>query len=408
MIDEAALEILPAPYFETLWEQVHHPHFATHILHLERAAYTHFQCTQCGDCCRSGWKIHLSKAYYDQWFEVFDNHPSGRFRAPFTPYVHGQTEERYAEMRRTTDQACIFLEPDQSCFIHGHYGEEALSHVCRTYPRGHKSIQNFFSTRVLLHSCEAVPPLLADHRELLYGWLEHDTREQFNAQNFVLTDHLTPAHNFLWLGLCFDVLRSAYPTAVFQRWRYLLQQLQGILPQDVSQSQARHWRWLNNQLQAQMPLVFVNPPAPEQVSRALDWMCRVIPHPACVAWLQSLEALPPLSSASCQVLNQHLQNYLEDRLLAVCYGDLFWGAANFWEQNLMLLLSAVAVQTLARYYAHHDNDALHIHHLERASIHWTKVVEQRNHLLQDFRVQGISSATATTAMETLLALTPLQ
>ncbi len=411
-MSEEALPLSPLnpPYFDHLHQLTQDPRFTQDVLHVEPTSFTQFQCTQCGDCCTSSWGIHLSQSYYHTWYDTFDKHPSGRFKTPFVRYDNA-TPEVYASMRRDAQNRCIFLEPDNSCYIHAHHGEEALSFVCRVYPRGHKTLQNFFSTRVLLESCEAVPDTLAQHPGFQFAWRSPNPAYQTNAHNFYQPDHLQAHCNFLWLGLSFDVLNAEAPSSVFQRWRCFLELLSESLPDDVSHSQLSHWQHIAHQIHARLPLYFPLPQDADTYARALQWLIRILPHPRCAAWLQQLhqqgQELPPLSSEEEACLNGYMQRYLENRLLGIAYGDLFWGQANFWEQNLMVLLAAVSIQTLARYHAHQQQEPLQTHHLQRASVNWTKVTEQRRNLMEQFRVKAIHQVTAQHALQILLALTPL-
>lgn len=407
----ALLTPLEAPYFEHCKALIEAPDFSTKVLHLERTAFEHFQCTQCGDCCTSAWGIHLSQNYYTQWYDFFDQHPSGRFRQPFTLKAN-PTPEHYADIRRLDNYRCLFLEADHSCYIHRHHGEQALSEVCRAYPRGHKRVQNFFSTRLLVDSCEAVPDVLAAHPGFQYRWVPRDPEQHLDCHSFQVAAHLPAAQNFLWLGLGFDTLAAPAPLSVFQRWRLYQEVLKETLPEDVSQGQRAHWDHIHRQMTARLPLDFPSPPDPQHTLRALQWMARVMPHPSATRWLKERyaqhKALPALSLEETSVLYTYLQHYLENRLLGICYGDLFWGKANFWEQNLMLTLSAVAIQTLARYYAATSQTPLDVHHLQRASVLWSKKAEQQRDLPAKLSVQGIATRTAHHAIGTLLALTPLQ
>lgn len=411
MTDSIQLIPLQSPYFDQFYSLIEHPNFATQVLHVERTAFRYFQCTQCGDCCTSAWRIHLPEAYYKKWYAFFDEDPSGRFRQPFVTHP-SPTAEQYADIRRLTNHRCIFLEPDNSCYIHRHHGEEALSEICRSYPRGHKRVQNLFSTRVLLESCEAVPDVLAAHKGLFYAWVKAAPYYHIDSHNFNVPDHLPAYQNFLWLGLAFDLLLASSPGSVFQRWLFFEAVLKENLPQQVSETRLAHWQQIQRHIQARLPLHFPVPPLAEDIHRALKWMMRVMPLPQCTSWLKTLLdqelSLPDLASAEQNVLNDYLQTYLENRLLGICYGDIFWGEANFWEQNLMLVLSAVAVQTLARYYAHQSQSPLQAHHLQRASVLWTKEAEQRRELLTNLSVKGVSSAATSQAIRTLLSLTPLQ
>jgi Fe-S-cluster containining protein len=411
MMDPLSLKPLEAPYFEQLQALIQHPNFKTEVLHVERTAFDHFQCTQCGDCCTSAWGIHLSQRYHTEWYSFFDQHPSGRFRQPFilNPVP---TAAHYADIRRLDNHRCLFLEPDNSCYIHRHHGEEALSEVCRLYPRGHKRVQNFFSTRLLVDSCEAVPDVLAAHPGLQYGWLPRDPHQHLDSQNFNVAKHLPADQNFLWLGLGFDVLAAPTPASVFQRWRLYQEVLKAILPEAINESTSAHWELVHRQIKAQLPLYFPLPLAAKDTQRALQWMIRVMPHPPATQWLQNLsrqqKGLPALSNQEQSTLHQYLQIYLENRLLGICYGDLFWGKANFWEQNLMLTLSVIAIQTLARYYASESQTCLAVHHLQRASVHWSKKAEQQRGLLAKLSIKGVTAHTASQAIQILLALTPLQ
>lgn len=95
-----------------------------------------YSCLRCGDGCRTfnvplgpGERDTLKKLDWAGKEEHLDGAPPAQRLAP-----PGQ-EARWC-LRRRNDGACIYLDDDNLCLIHKHFGAEAKPLMCRLYPFG--------------------------------------------------------------------------------------------------------------------------------------------------------------------------------------------------------------------------------------------------------------------------------
>ncbi len=399
------MNTLEAPFFEKFSALVQSPEFSDKVLHVESGAYENFACTLCGDCCNSPWKISLHQSYYEEWFDFFNTHENPRFHEPFVKRKK-PTESDYADMRRVEGtHRCIFLEPDNSCYIHAHHGEEALSSVCREYPRGHKRIQDMLSSRILLGSCEAVVDVWNQPQHFFYEWVDRSPEKKVHAKNFQLPFHLRVPQHFLWVGLCLDVLSAPAPASPLQRWLVLQEVLQD-LPEDVSRLAEGHWLYLHTQTLQKLAFAFPVPPNDAEYAEAGQLLVDLLPHVHATGWLNTLmdrgERLPLLTEAEKEISHHYFKNYMQNRVLSIGLGDLFWGEVNFWEQNLALVAEVLIIQTMARYHAIQEQLPLAQHHLQRATVNVAKILSQTRQTLDNLNIKGVSMTGAQHAMRILL------
>ena len=90
-----------------------------------------FECTSCGKCCASGWKVPVNQ----QAREVIE---ASQVYAEVKKegYLPLQiADDRKASIGRQANGACVFLAEDDLCNLHREVGLEKKPVVCRTYPR---------------------------------------------------------------------------------------------------------------------------------------------------------------------------------------------------------------------------------------------------------------------------------
>lgn len=406
----APLQPLQAPYFEHLQRLVAELRAnPDQILELEGDSFAAFDCIQCGDCCQLPWNIHVTQAYYEQWYACFDQHPSGRFSEPFK-LLDEPTPQNYASMRRKPgSHACIFLEDDDSCFIHTNHGVEALSQICRVYPRQSKYVGDQFAMRALLHSCRAVPELELKHPGISYR-LQPIGGGPMRVQVPQPPDHPGRDETYLWIGMMLDLLAAPQPETSLARWRRFLPSLEWMDGIGLSQlSEADLVRLYRAQMDQLAFAAFEPPPAPERQQRALDWALRLMhDHPSCKTWIQDIlsgrKPWPRPSDEERARLDAYLHSYLRKRALGLPYYDNFLGKVTIWQQFLMLAMQVLALQCLALCYCSQDASPLQDHHLQRAGNAVGYHYEQRMHLLSALGFDKLSPAEAFDVLETLHAV----
>ncbi len=97
--------------------------------------YEAFDCTGCGQCCRD-WRIVVDRTAWEGAVALLESgdHP-GRVEATGAfDMLESPTEEAFATLRTREDGTCVFLDPDNLCYWHRHFGYETKGWVCRAFP----------------------------------------------------------------------------------------------------------------------------------------------------------------------------------------------------------------------------------------------------------------------------------
>ncbi|MGV3523650.1 MAG: hypothetical protein ACO1RX_05465 [Candidatus Sericytochromatia bacterium] len=409
MQPELKFEKLNPPYFaqfEALVAELQR--YPEQRLHLELDIYQQFVCTQCGECCKLPWAIQLTQEYYERWYSVFDQHPSGRFHTPFLRTQEGRPEN-YAHMRRVPGSShCIFLEADDTCFIHTEYGPDALSYVCKEYPRAHKRIGHQYRSRSLLHSCEAVPELLEHHEAIVYRFDSPQAIEPL-VTGYQAAGYPGRFETYLWLGLALDLMGLEQPLSPVARWRLMLPVLEWMEGFGVESLTAEQLRWIYQEALSQAPFRGLEPSSLRDRERLFNLSLRLFgQHPGLVPWLRALlsgqRPWPLLDDTEQALLGLTLTRYLHSRLVALPYPDAFMGKLNLWQSCLMLSLQLTMLQWLALYYRDNSGAPLNQEQLNRALVFVGYRFEQRTVLVQELRLREMTFGDCLEAMQILLGL----
>lgn len=129
--------------------------------------YPHFACKMgaCRSACCVGWPISVTM---EDYFRLLGVSCSAELRRRLDVAMHlceHPTREEYAQITPRFDGQCPLRLADGRCAVHTELGEEALSAVCRLYPRGVRTEDGPECS--CANSCEAVLELLLQHPEPL-------------------------------------------------------------------------------------------------------------------------------------------------------------------------------------------------------------------------------------------------
>ena len=129
--------------------------------------YPHFFCKMgaCRSACCVGWPISVTM---EDYFRLLGVSCSAELRRRLDVAMHlceHPTREEYAQITPRFDGQCPLRLADGRCAVHAELGEEALSAVCRLYPRGVRTEDGPECS--CANSCEAVLELLLQHPEPL-------------------------------------------------------------------------------------------------------------------------------------------------------------------------------------------------------------------------------------------------
>lgn len=126
--------------------------------------YPAFACKMgaCRRACCEGWPISFTMTDY---FKLLSVDCSAELRRRIDGAMHiadHPSPEAYAQISPRYDGQCPMRLEDGRCGMQAELGEEALSAVCRLYPRGVRQAERECSCA---NSCEAVLELLLDRKE---------------------------------------------------------------------------------------------------------------------------------------------------------------------------------------------------------------------------------------------------
>lgn len=346
-----ALAELKSPYFEHFERLIAKMQRQPQkVLQLESASFAAFACSVCGECCTLPWAIRVSKSYYERWNEVFSGDP--RFDSPFV-LESSRHPSSWASIRRKENSSeCIFLQADQSCYIHAHYGPEALSEVCREYPRARKHMGHQYQAAYLLSSCRDVPATLVEHPQIYYRLSEPESLALAARAGQPYPGRF---QSYLWLGLSLDVLNAEQPTTLLERWRELVLAWEWLDALGLEQVDLQHLGQVYHELMARLPFAGLHPTSPERVQQAWQWGSSLLRlHPGCQNWLRTRPwerpTWEPLNAETRRLLDRYMQAYACNRLLALPYADNFIADLDLWQQCFLLSLQILALQELFLYY----------------------------------------------------------
>ncbi|PKL80549.1 MAG: hypothetical protein CVV27_00230 [Candidatus Melainabacteria bacterium HGW-Melainabacteria-1] len=399
---------LSYPYFGHLRELVEQLQQAPNlVLELISEGYLNFACTLCGDCCRMPWAITLSQAYYEAWYEPLAQHPSGQYPEPFLK-LEKPTETAYATIsRQRGTHACVFLQADNSCWIHAEYGVEALSDVCRKYPRHIKDVGHQYAVRNLLHSCQAVPETEARFPGLYYRIYDPSATTPM-IHGIAARGYPGRFETYLWLGMALDLLEAPRAGSLLSRWRLFPAALEWMDGIGMEKLQIHHLLTLYQDLMDKVDSQGLSLPDLSRQRLALEWaQIFMADHPGCTGWIQDVlkaeRPWPELSEAEARLLDTQMRLYARNRLLVIPYRDNFLGNLSFWQQFMLLGIQLLCLQCLALYNASRDGE-LRLEHLQRAVNAIGFRLEQRGKLIKELGLDRLRPEQAYDSLITLHSL----
>lgn len=125
--------------------------------------YSHFSCKMgaCRAACCVGWPVSITM---EDYFRLLGVECSPELRRMLDVSLHladRPMPDEYAQLTPRYDGDCRLRMDDGRCALQAELGEDALSYVCRLYPRGPRAEGDYECS--CANSCEAVIELLFDH-----------------------------------------------------------------------------------------------------------------------------------------------------------------------------------------------------------------------------------------------------
>lgn len=127
--------------------------------------YGNFRCKMeaCRSACCEGWPIKISLAdYFRLEGEECSDELKKRIDKGVRVLLH-PTPDEYAEIVHDYEGKCYMRLNDGKCLVHNELGEDALSMVCKLYPRGIRIEPEYECS--CANSCEAVVEMLISNDE---------------------------------------------------------------------------------------------------------------------------------------------------------------------------------------------------------------------------------------------------
>lgn len=336
---------------------------ARQTLLIEPQMRQQFQCSGCGECCQRPWAISVSQSYYEHWQKHFEEDPSGRFRNALQKYPQ-PTAEKYANItRKPGTHECVFLEDDRKCHLQKNYGEEALSKVCRTYPR-YEQWQGLFVGRFLATGCPDVADLWQQFPDV---YVQPIQVADSLWQEWVPHPHpMNPLVGTVWTGLTLDLVNTPYYSAQ-ENLRRIVAHLQTMTRHALAEIHLDQvYEWYQTLSQATAPLPSQTDKMPQAFQGLLHY-AQILPllHRFLQEIQQGLIASPVLHEPERQLLNRFMNHYLRYRLLSLRI-DPDKPQMGFFHSYFELSVQTLLLQWLALYYRYRDQGPLNPHHLIRA------------------------------------------
>lgn len=391
---------LTLPYVESFFSLAEQLDFEKQeILIVEPEILSEFSCSACGECCQRPWSVTVSESYYQKWGTILENDPSERFRNAFAVY-QSPTSRIYANItRKPFSHECVFLDDDRHCFIQKTYGEKALSHVCKTYPR-YEQWHGAFLGRFLTAGCPDVAQMLMDYPDLYASPVVLQEQPWLHVSKQIHPLGLKNA--YAWLGLSLDLAYHPQYTATQNALR-INQVLKWIFKQGMDTLSPESFRELGREA-AQGKLPFKEGYDKE---RAQKWRLHFSSHlPVLHQYLQNMAhgvtPVPRLASEEQSLLEGFMHRYLMYRMLTIRQ-DFSIAFKGFFKSYFDVVLQMVLLQWLALYYRERDQTPLNMHHLARAFAQVSYRIENDRDLQNDTTFKKMPTADLLEGVDVLLS-----
>lgn len=398
-------EYLSAPYFEfmqlicRILKQ-----YEGYILLLEPESHTRFECSCCAECCQRPWWIEIPQEYYEKWYDIFDQHPSGDYQQPFILRTDANAKN-YAEMRRKPGTSeCLFLQDDRSCFIHANYGEEALCHTCRSFPR-YEGWFGAYMGQFLLNSCPDTSQLIQKYPRVRYKVVSIKAEAWKSLMRYPHPMGLF--QGYLWLGYQLDLAAHEAWTPV-QNLRYLAQRLGHLNRLGLQRVTPRTLNAMYEDLKNDTQPGAVPPPPHPNLNQALEWIKHFLEQfTAMHTFLEDLQRgwknWPRLTPDESQLLHFFMRHYLHYRFVTLNYrySD---GRPIFFQVYFLLALHMAMMQLLILYYRDKDGQELNQEHILRAANFLGYRFEHAPYFIDKYKIDKLSPQDSLNGMEMLLHL----
>jgi len=362
-----------------------------------------FSCSLCGQCCQQPWQIQVDADYYAQWYAVFDQHPSGRFREPFI-FSGQNTDERAVLRHQPGSTRCVFLDEDLLCFIHKEYGESAKPEICQRYPREASLSANLYSPS-LKSSCKTAAQLLSETGELVLRmvqrpaqlsqepeWLRLNQKQELPAQ------YLLPFYGLLLEGIW------QHSISAVRSLRGCLKGLQILNSEpDSLQTEAGITQLYLEQVNHWRSDIHVYPTRWEE---AIDLFSALnpFPSPALERFLKQLQkGLPYEISESLRAqIGEVLRNYLTRRLLNL--NPYQAKGLTLFQFVFLQAYSLLAVQIQALALGWYDTQVLKPEHLRAAINQFETAALQNPAWFDRHQLEALDEATCLAAIRAATCL----
>jgi Fe-S-cluster containining protein len=330
-----------------------------------------FHCSQCAQCCYVPWHVIVGRDFFEHWSTHFASHPDPRFDDLFTLLEHGSHDEYAKINKHPGTHRCRFLEPDNRCWLHQHFGAEAKPLGCQFYPHAVHPRGGAYLAHFLMKSCQTSARRLAEVPELGYSVIERRPESmEPGAARFALGEGLPWFDEYtlpLWVGLCLDTLQAstlelASPIQIEQQLCSALELLIAGLPTQTGPQARIQDLHLQATYREHFRLLSQPAPALETDPRSLiAWALSLTPRLRSEEALQRLylgdHPLPRLTAPEAELLNLHLNHYLQHQLLAPA--RWIGGEVSLCLQHLILGLHVLLIQLLAVLYRDIEKHPLH-------------------------------------------------
>lgn len=361
MSSEIDLRPLQTPYFrhlQLLSESLEQN--PEQVMMLALSDYDRFSCSMCAACCKS-WTVQVTPEYVTQWQDFWNQQAEARYQQPFIRTQGSGIDSQSASMalRKQADGiACVFLQQDNSCFVHQHLGATAKPDACQNYPRMVQPQSNGYLTAYALKSCQSVPALALQDQTIYYHIFERSPEPLPLAEASAVSE-LPRTQQYLWLGLVLDALEQDQGN-ILLRLGHLAQVLEKLWQQRSS------WEQLY-----QLALSPARPKTASLQGMSLFGSLFEQQFPHLLLWFQGVHV--EVSATDRELINRDLKTYLRQKWLTQVYSEPFHLHQSLFQHALIIALLTVSIEIYAFYLAAQARTPLRREHLARA----IQLVERR-------------------------------
>ncbi|MFC3772837.1 flagellin lysine-N-methylase [Paenibacillus sp. GCM10012303] len=171
------------------------------VKHLYPLYMDKFQCigSECEDTCCSGWQVSIDRSTYKKYNKVSDPVLRRLLENSLKRNRVDPSDGYFASIKLNEQNRCPLLTEDRRCGVQLRLGEQYLSNVCASYPRGANVVNNVFELSGTISCPEMARLVLLNPEGIDFTEQNRELDNRINVGKILRTNEATvPIERFFW------------------------------------------------------------------------------------------------------------------------------------------------------------------------------------------------------------------